>query len=844
MNPSSFFQMIKASYGDNIHQLMTGYSNEITHQARNISRKDFLQNCKKSSITPRFITEKCTVFDSLYQQLEDNNFEEQVNSLKSDFQKKFLNLEIRICCEKIRKGSKKLETVQFELFRRIPLEVFDSFIQSQDDKFNKIVKIDSNKLEVKFEKLNTQKGVISQNEFNEDWFVNLTEKEFPREAKFLLSLGPKFALPIEKRSEIPIFDILREFEDIIRTQFDEEKRNIAKRTGIECLNLCLNEEIKLNEFDKQLINAHKKTKQFMKENPDIYIVKSDKCNKTVAITKEGYDEKLNNLLSDETTYEVLKKDPINKLIKERDDLLNDLVRLKYISQEKSESLTIKNPIPPRIYILIKLHKESFPGRPVVSTINSVGQPIAKFINDILKNISDKEKYNIKNSFDFKNYIDSITIDDDTLEFVSFDVKSMFTNIPLDLVLDIINERWYEIKEFTKLPKKWFMSLLKFSIFECNYFLGNDKFYSQKSGLAMGSSLSPILSDLVLEKLFDSQIPKLPFSNVPFLKKYVDDTITLIPKNQTQNCLDVFNSFHQSIQFTSENENNQKINFLDMTLIRQENKIITNYYNKECSSNRILSFNSKHPFNMKFNTALAYAKRVKSLSHPQFYVSNIERITEVLLKNNYPQNVIDKVIKKYKFFKPKNTNDEISDTRNNNKKFSGLTFIPGISNKVAKKLTGMNKDLQVGFKPYKKVSNIFTKTKSKLKIENKSGVIYQLNCNGNQNSGELCNKVYIGETSRKLGTRLGEHKRDDKNRLKPGNKTALIQHSNDANHTFDFDSPTILNSENNWYKRRFLESSYIQFNKPNSVNFKQDTDNLNTLYCNIINKFKFLKQKSL
>jgi hypothetical protein len=82
------------------------------------------------------------------------------------------------------------------------------------------------------------------------------------------------------------------------------------------------------------------------------------------------------------------------------------------------------------------------------------------------------------------------------------------------------------------------------------------FYRQKSGLAMGSILSPILSDLVLEKLFDSQIPKLPVSNIAFLKEYVDDTITLIPRD----CLVVFNDFHPLIQFTSENEIDRKINF--------------------------------------------------------------------------------------------------------------------------------------------------------------------------------------------------------------------------------------------------------------------------------------------
>jgi hypothetical protein len=111
-------------------------------------------------------------------------------------------------------------------------------------------------------------------------------------------------------------------------------------------------------------------------------------------------------------------------------------------------------------------------------------------------------------------------------------------------------------------------------------------------------------------------------------------------------------------------------------------------------------------------------------------------------------------------------------------------------------------------------------------------------------GQSCIKVYIGETKRKMSVRIREHLRDDVNTAKPGNKTALIQHSNDAIHTLDFERPLILNSENNWFKSRFLKSSYIQFNKPNSVNFKQVTNNLNTLYCNIINKFRFLKNKKL
>jgi hypothetical protein len=111
--------------------------------------------------------------------------------------------------------------------------------------------------------------------------------------------------------------------------------------------------------------------------------------------------------------------------------------------------------------------------------------------------------------------------------------------------------------------------------------------------------------------------------------------------------------------------------------------------------------------MKYNTALAYAKRIKSLSHQQFYFSNIRMIIIVLSANGYPERVINKVIKKYKYFKPNEPRPVNSINSNSGvlKKYSGFNYIPGVSDKIAKKLTEVNEGLHFGFKPYKKVSNM-------------------------------------------------------------------------------------------------------------------------------------------
>ena len=115
-----------------------------------------------------------------------------------------------------------------------------------------------------------------------------------------------------------------------------------------------------------------------------------------------------------------------------------------------------------------------------------------------------------------------------------------------------------------------------------------------------------------------------------------------------------------------------------------------------------------------------------------------------------------------------------------------------------------------------------------------------------NSQEDCDGIYIGETSKKFEVRINRHKSDIKcneRKTKTENCTALIKHVNERRHKFDTDNAKILSSnQTNTYKRRFMETAQIQFNKPNPINYKVDTENLSITYCNVINKFKSLKNR--
>ena len=58
------------------------------------------------------------------------------------------------------------------------------------------------------------------------------------------------------------------------------------------------------------------------------------------------------------------------------------------------------------------------------------------------------------------------------------------------------------------------------------------------------------------------------------KRYVHDTITYIKPDFIMNVIDILNKFPKNIKFTYEVENNDKISFLDVLLMRCDGNIKT------------------------------------------------------------------------------------------------------------------------------------------------------------------------------------------------------------------------------------------------------------------------------
>jgi len=314
---------------------------------------------------------------------------------------------------------------------------------------------------------------------------------------------------------------------------------------------------------------------------------------------------------------------------------------------------------PKAYGLLKIHKENTPLRIIVSSVNTALYPLAKFLNKILSDNILPTKYHVKNSFELCSALSSMTVPAGSKLF-SFDVISLFTNVPIGLAINSIEKRWEHIERHTKIIKSEFIRAIEF-ILSSTYFYFNNKIYKHTFGTPMGSPLSPIISDLVMRDLEDMVLNSLTIQPI-FYFRYVDDIILLTYEEEILNILDKFNSYHLRLRFTMESEVNHALNFLDVTILIKNNRIVTDWFHKTTFSGRYLSFYSNHPFSHKIGTIYGLVEHAIKLSHPFFYEKNLKLCIEILLNNGYLLSLIfDKVNTRKKLFVQKsNTTTDLSD----------------------------------------------------------------------------------------------------------------------------------------------------------------------------------------
>ena len=141
----------------------------------------------------------------------------------------------------------------------------------------------------------------------------------------------------------------------------------------------------------------------------------------------------------------------------------------------------------------------------------------------------------------------------------------------DLILKILKKNFQKIKNkiSKKLDWKTFEEVINFCIKDFTFFSSLNKKFYQKEGCPMGSSLSPILADIVLSELLDyvvKEMKKKTGYTPKFIAKYVDDLLVIIKSNLVYVFLRLLNSYNPLLNFTVELPIQGKIPYLDRQII--------------------------------------------------------------------------------------------------------------------------------------------------------------------------------------------------------------------------------------------------------------------------------------
>ena len=148
------------------------------------------------------------------------------------------------------------------------------------------------------------------------------------------------------------------------------------------------------------------------------------------------------------------------------------------------------------------------------------------------------EYTVTSTKDFIEKIKNVKVSDGH-QLILFDVKSLFTNAPLQKTIDIVLKRIYENKEInTSISKKDMKDMLILCTKSVHFSINGD-IYLQIDGVAMGSTLGHLLAEICMVELERSLVAKLS-SYIKFWKQCVDDTITLANIEAIDHILTILN----------------------------------------------------------------------------------------------------------------------------------------------------------------------------------------------------------------------------------------------------------------------------------------------------------------
>ena len=597
------------SFGRKSERLANDYISYASNVRRIRQQLWFNHRCKDLGLVPAGLRLKSPL-----------NTQEAIQIVKATC-RRLVRARINDCHRRLNYYKDKLQQRLDKLRQFIPTDLLDTILTIADRRAKKTAEQHRTKTQLKLTRLQRTKDKRRQKP-DDNWVRNISSRPLDKTETQVLSYGLKHSVTPKR---IPTEAIVSSVEAVLSRQrelSESAKDNIRSRIASTIQSASLP--------DSNLTKDERQALKRLETDENIVILPADKGRVTVVMDKTDYYDKMDALVNDKQTYQVLKRDPTPALQRKLNSKLLDLKKTDAIDIQRYNRLRCRVPQPPKLYGLPKLHKPNIPMRPIVSFCGSPTYQLSKYLTTVLKPLTDESRHKLQSTENFIDAIKTVQVPDD-YKLVSFDVKSLFTSIPLQLALDCtetaINNSTIELP----LPTDDLMDLLNLCL-TSTYFQYNGKHYKQLHGTAMGSPVSVVVAEIVMQNIEELALVTYK-RTLPLWLRYVDDTFTAVHKDEIDDFHEHLNGQNADIQFTKEIEENGKIPFLDCLVTRDNNKLRTTIYRKPTHTDRLLDQSSYNPTSHKATTIRTLTRRAQlvcdspdSLTDENKYLDNVSTRT--------------------------------------------------------------------------------------------------------------------------------------------------------------------------------------------------------------------------
>ncbi len=506
--------------------------------------------------------------------------------------------------------------------------------------------------------------------------VNLSSRTFSENHLEALSACVKFRFSPNK---VPFLQLISSMECSAK-HLEQQDPSLAASFRAECSKIISNATAPRPNFTPKIRQCLKEISKM----EDITVTTADKGGKMIILDSTSYSAMCVLHLEDSAYKQIhvfgdgpnqvetsqlfndsfIHPDPSDRLLRlqctELTEILNRLHWRKELDSMERRLLLPGQPYSgtiPKFYGLPKLHKiGQLLLRPIISCYGLYLDKVSQKLKEIL-NLLVWGSTTVFNAYEVVQILELFKfLPTDTLH--SYDVKSLFTRVPVAETLHIVQGRLDDLRKLendplvliTSLSNAGIMELLNHVLSQC-LFSWDNALFKQASGLPMGGRLSPVLSNIYMEHLElkvlcqSSKIPRLYL-------RFVDDVFLVwnTMNGSHKVFLDQLNSQHPQIQLTEECEKESSLPFLDILIKRTGEHAEIDIYRKPTHSFRYTHYDSAQPHFMKKETVRGLVLHAQQILRcfPLAYQKEIKLLKRTFTddRNGYPPFVLDRWIRQF------------------------------------------------------------------------------------------------------------------------------------------------------------------------------------------------------